>query len=334
MHFRGLPLIHLWQFPGDATALFGFRVDTDFASKQDVQTLHDLCRRYNIPASWFVETASAANWIGQYAQMEQQEIGFHCYRHRISKSVEKNLADFQKGLDILASVDIHPQGYAAPFGEWHPALNQALEQTGFVYSSEFAQSYDNLPYYPISKNKVSTVLQIPIHPVSTGRLRWARHSESQILDYYRNIINEKNTIYEPIFLYYHPGGKNLSVFEAIFKAVRKRNIPVIALKDYAKWWQKRAKFRWQAVWKNKRLLVNADHPDGKIWYCVDFPTGKTGLFSSLTSEISSADKLIEVLEKPLPQYDFQKLRKYTKQMFVHDVTWHYSKLKQLRAVKN
>ncbi len=94
---RNLPFLSLSPFPDAADSLFSFRVDTDFASREDVDKLYELCVKHEIAATWFVETKSCEPWIDRFGAMEGQEIGLHCYRHRISRKYSQNEHDVRKG---------------------------------------------------------------------------------------------------------------------------------------------------------------------------------------------------------------------------------------------
>ncbi|HVO76180.1 MAG TPA: polysaccharide deacetylase family protein, partial [Ignavibacteriaceae bacterium] len=171
-HFRNLPFISLWPFPDGRQNIFGFRIDTDFADLDDLQSLYSVCRENNIKASWFVETGSSGDKINFYKKLENQEIGLHCNRHKVFRSYKKNYENISQGLKRLKKIDIRPAGFAAPYGEFNNAIGKVINDMDFVYSSEFGFAYDSLPFYPYLDNSYSRTLQIPIHPVSIGRLYW------------------------------------------------------------------------------------------------------------------------------------------------------------------
>lgn len=327
-HMRKLPFVHLWHLPGGSPNLFGFRVDTDFSSREDSLALYEVCRRNNIRATWFVETRSAMEWIKTFAGMENQEIGYHCYRHRIFKGYRGNRRDFQQGMKVLRNAGIYPAGYAAPFGEWNPALDKVVRENGFLYSSEFALGYDDLPFYPYTSGAFSPVLQVPVHPISIGRLNWARYGEEDMLNYYRRIIRERSAIFEPVFLYHHPGQGRFHIFDKIFQEINGQNIPTISMGEYAAWWQRRDEIDWEATFENDRIAITSNCETPSICLRTIFPSGESAL-NPIAKKMEFNKEL-----KNLPQEgkltfsDPKELRKYTRQMLVHDLTWHYGKLKQ------
>ncbi len=327
-HYRGLPFVHLSPFPRAETSLFAFRIDTDFGSEKNIEKLYQLCREYKIPASWFVETRSAENRLSQYADMADQEIAYHCYRHRIFPGYERNKIDFQTGLALLQQNGIAPNGYAAPYGEWHPALGELIEEFGFQYSSEFSLGFDDLPFYPYVNGQFSKVLQIPIHPISVGRLRWARFSEAQMIAYYLNRLTEKVNANEPAIFYHHPGQQRWTVFESLFREVQEQGLPAISLGEYAEWWRKRQAFSWLAHLNKDKIEIEYGAFGKEIAAIADYPDGRSQL-ALLNSKYPFAKECITIAPMQLPRpYSPKRLRRYNKQMLVHDLTWHYGKSKQ------
>ena len=260
---RNLPFISLSPFPDGAESLFNFRVDTDFASKEDINKLYDLCSKHEISATWFVETKSCEPWIDRFGALEGQEIGLHCYRHRISKKYSQNEHDVRKGKSLLKKGEIRPNGFASPFGEWHSSLANAVEHHGFGYSSEFALDYDNLPFSPSLNDRFSSVLQVPVHPISTGALRNARHSTDDMVGYYETVIENHLTSRLPLFFYDHPANSDLEALSLLFENVRNRNIPVTTMGRYADWWKRRCATEWSARLEKERLHLSVnDVPNG------------------------------------------------------------------------
>ena len=328
-HARGLPFLQLWPFPDGAQGLFGFRIDTDFGNEAEVRALQQLCERFEMPATWFLETRSPGDWFRLYGEMPGQEIAYHCYRHRVLSDAAAGREDFRQGLARLAGIGVCPQGYAAPYGEWHPELNRVLEENGFVYSSEFSLGCDNLPFYPLLGEQFSKVLQVPVHPISVGRLHWARHSEAGMAAYYLRVMEEKQQANEPVFFYHHPGQQRLAVFEKVFQEVRRRNLAVHSLGDYARWWQRRSGFAWEGwAGPNGRVTLKAALPDRSIRLQAHWPDGTVRLYPLQNGTVTPEDgESLAAARYPAP-YEPRRLRRYTAQMLMHDITWHYGRSKQ------
>lgn len=325
-HRRNLPFVKLWSLPGGRRSLLGLRIDTDFASRPQVEALYQLCRDYEIPATWFIETKSAAGWLRFFGQMIGQEAALHCYRHRSFSGYSRALADIQRGLQLLHDVEIQPQGYAAPYGQWHPQLGRAMIDSGFSYSSEFSLGYDCLPFAPLVKGVASPVLQVPIHPISVGRLRWARHSPSQMAEYYQQCLICRQFYGEPAFVYHHPGQGHNEVFKTLFEQINRKETAVMSMGDYAAWWRRRAGVSWKPVWDGQQISVDSSDSSGDFWVRVSPPAGGDYL-RPLNSGKGAAQPLSSKGMHPA-DYPPKLLRRYTRQMLMHDINWYLARWKQ------
>jgi len=330
-HFKSVPFVHLWHLPKTTENIFGFRIDTDFASNQEIDDLYQLCRKYDIPATWFVEVKSRKKNLGIFADMEGQEIGYHCFRHKLLHSRSDMTRDILEGLRYMKLAGLKPRGYAAPYGEWRPFLSELLRDYGFDYSSEFGLAYDAMPFYPPGEDIQSLPPQIPIHPISVNRLKHAHHSLSQMTAYYLNVLYQNGRRNIPTFLYHHPGQGHLQVWEAIFRNVRAKSIPVMSMGDYAAWWKRRTELKWSAEWIDGKLKMHCDEPADDIRVCVHWPKGETELHSfnpdiaPVAIDYIRRGKKIE--QRYMPKKD-PELERYTMRMFRHDLFWHYGRLKQ------
>jgi peptidoglycan/xylan/chitin deacetylase (PgdA/CDA1 family) len=247
-----IPFVQKKFFP--AENLFLFRIDTDFASLEDAKKMLALLEKYEIKATWFIETTDAKKITDFYAKMEHQEIGLHCYRHRVFKNYRRNCLNLKYGKKILTQHGIEPLGFAAPYGEWNPNLAKAIQDCGFLYSSEFALDYDDVPFYPIVNGRQSSVLQIPIHPISLGRLRRSHFSQKDMKQYFDRVIGEKMILQEPIAIYHHPSHQLWEVIEHIFQKVS--SFSNMSFGEYAIWWKKRLNSRLKATFENESISVN------------------------------------------------------------------------------
>ena len=62
-HRRGLPFVHLWNFPNGARSLFCLRIDTDNGSDEQLRDLSLIIHRNGISATWFVDAKNNAKSI-------------------------------------------------------------------------------------------------------------------------------------------------------------------------------------------------------------------------------------------------------------------------------
>jgi hypothetical protein len=253
---KDLPLIQKWYWSTASESCFAFRVDTDYCAAEDATNLFKICRENELSATWFIDTEDDNRIRQVYANLEEQETAFHCDRHRVFKNIGKNRYYLDKGLDKLAAVDLSVSGYAAPFGEWNEALAAVLEEKGFSYSSEFSLNYDDLPYYPFTARQSYSVLQIPIHPISLGRLRRSHFTEKEMVKYFQELIDHKIEEQEPVVIYHHPAHRHFAVINEIFQYVRSKKIPTMNFEQWAMWWKFREQINLQGELRKNKLALS------------------------------------------------------------------------------
>lgn len=254
---QDLPFLQKWYWNSNKESCFSFRVDTDYCSIEEAEKLHQVCRKNEISGTWFIDSADEERLKQVYTDLEGQEIAFHCERHRVFKSIEKNRYYINKGLDKLAAAGISVSGYAAPFGEWNEALAAVLEEKGFSYSSEFSLNYDDVPFYPFTEEQRYNVLQIPIHPISLGRLRRSHFRPEEMVKYFSNLIDQKIAEQEPVLIYHHPAHQHFNVIEEIFQYVRKKNLPVMNFRQWSTWWKYREQIDLKGQFLKNKLKLEA-----------------------------------------------------------------------------
>ncbi|MBC8526674.1 MAG: polysaccharide deacetylase family protein [Candidatus Cloacimonetes bacterium] len=264
-HIQGLPFVQLWYYPKGNKNIFAFRVDTDFSKQKDTKALYKICKKNEIPGSWFVETKTSMQWLTDFKKMQNQEIGLHCYRHRVFKDYNSNRRNLEKGIKILNKYDIKPVGFVSPYGEWNYNLGKAIGNANFQYSSEFSLDYDDLPFYPYLKNRFSKVLQIPIHPISIGRLRRSHFTDEEMMQYYINIIIRKIKLNEPIIFYHHPSHKKFDIFDSIFKFINEHSIKKFDFARLSSWWVKRNEVKFNAILEDEKVIIGSNNFSSDFW---------------------------------------------------------------------
>jgi peptidoglycan/xylan/chitin deacetylase (PgdA/CDA1 family) len=319
-HLRNLPSVSLWNFPGKAKNIFLFRIDTDYGSQEQVELLYNTLREKEIKGTWFVETKSAESWIDKYSSFENQEIGLHCYRHRLFNTFAENFNNYKIGIEILKKVSIHPKGIAAPFGEWNNSFNKVAENFEFEYSSEFSYSYDGFPQF------AENILQIPIHPISFGRLSREGYTDEEMYNYFINVINQKIALCEPVIIYTHPKEERLDILKRIFNYINQQELPKYTFKEYSDWWEKRNEVKFDSSFRNNELKIKTENKDDSFWLRVVYPTKETYLIP-LTEDSSEKVKI----ELPEFQYDSEfnpeALRKYNLELLKDDILFELRKRK-------
>jgi peptidoglycan/xylan/chitin deacetylase (PgdA/CDA1 family) len=265
---KDLPYVHLAAVPGRAPSTFAFRVDTDFGPRRDLEAVARLADRVGMKFSWYVNIGAHRAHLDLFADLARQghDIQLHCMRHTVYPDYKRNLENFRQGKDAMVEAGIVPVGVVAPFGEWNPKLNRALEELGFEYSSEFCLAYDDLPFRPVVDGRPSKVLQVPVHPICTGRLVAARASAAQMAAYFRSVIDLQVARQEPCFLYDHP--ERIAQFSDLMYDVlaygKERCGSLTTMTEFARWWQHRERFAWNSRMFEKGLEIRAEADDASL----------------------------------------------------------------------
>jgi len=255
---RGLPFVHTWYYP-DKLNLFAFRIDTDFCNMQDASHMYDLLDKYSISATWFIDTHSKNMLNKFYSQLHNNEVGLHCENHIVYGDYKKDYNNLKSGLDKLHNEKIDVHGFAAPFGEWNPNLDKVLSSLSFNYSSDFTFDYDDLPIYPIVNCEFSKVLQLPIHPISIGRLRRSHFTDEEMINYYLRLIERKRNYNQPVILYHHPHHQRWKVLEEVFSYVNQLDFWKPTFQEYFKWWNEKLSSSISVDLKDNVMNINCEN---------------------------------------------------------------------------
>ncbi len=243
---RNLPYVHLWYYPDGHESVFSFRFDLDEHEPSDFKILLQLIKQYEEVISCFV-------CMKTYEHLEPEmkllfetkaEIASHAYVHHVYQTYPQNRFNLQTAENLLRKRTKHVNGFSAPHGQWHPTLEQALEEGGYSYSSEFCLDYDNFPMFPILNNRMSKVLHIATHAVCEGVfLQKYPYSEKMFDDYYSKAIEELTAENLPVLFFGHPDnriGRYPNILHNIMKRVsQKQKIWNTNFKNFASWWLKR-----------------------------------------------------------------------------------------------
>jgi peptidoglycan/xylan/chitin deacetylase (PgdA/CDA1 family) len=246
---RRMPYVRLADFPRGERSACVVRVDTDGASRAEVDELHSLAASHRLPLSWFLDVKSHEEWLQHFTNMVGDEVGVHCYRHQTYDRYAENLVNIRKAKELMVAAGLPPAGFAAPFGIWNPALAAAVDDSGFDYSSEFSYVYDAFPLFPATQDRQFSTLQLPVHPVCLGSLRRVGFTEPQMLKYMTSIIDLKLRRREPLFFYHHPRDRHVRVLDSLFSALAERSGRMTTMGKFARWWKTRLQVRFVAEMK-------------------------------------------------------------------------------------
>jgi hypothetical protein len=255
---RGLPLVRKARYPDGAKTVIAFRVDSDGGSQEEVEDLHELARKHETPISWFLDVKSHEPWIRAFANMEGDEVGLHCYEHRVFPDYQRNLGNIRRGIDVLSGAGFTTGGFAAPQGKWNEELAEAIDDSGFEYSSEFSYMYDGLPVFPETPTRAFATLQIPIHPVCIGSLNRVGYSESQMVHYFEGVVRRKLNRREPLFFYHHPKDRFPGAVDGLLGLLHDHG-PRVTMDQFARWWNSRSEFSFAAATMQDSGIEMHDH---------------------------------------------------------------------------
>ena len=322
-HKRDLPFVHLWHQPYIDNNLFIFRLDADFCSKKDANKMYEICKKNDISATWFLDTDSKDR-LANYASMENQEMAVHCDKHYVYDTVEENYDNVKRADNKLQKYGIMSDGFASPFGDWNSSLDMSLRKMELKYSSEFALDYNDLPFYPYSNNEFSNVLQIPIHPISLGRLRRSHFSEDEMLQYYLELINNKFVMGEPVIIYHHPHHKYLTIFDKIFQYVNSNNFKVMNMGEYCDWWRIRYEMNPEFQYENE--VVTAKYHLDNVFIRISTTKGHT---ISQKGEHQISESNLKPHAKIKLKKDIKRIRKFQ----WRDILYNYESKRSKKAFK-
>jgi hypothetical protein len=278
---RGLPYAHLWYFPDNATNVFAFRVDSDGAPKSDIETLYAVAHERGIGLTWFLDVKSHEPWLPYFVAMVGQEIGVHCYEHRVDDSTGANYMNFAKAKKILEAVGLRPEGFAAPFGIWTPGLAAVTRELGFRYSSEFSYAYDSFPLQPATTAEVFGVLQVPIHPICVGSLRQVGYTPRQMQAYFTMAAEWKMRRRDPLFFYHHPSHQGWDTVKSIFGWAGKTGVRPMTFGSYARWWEERGRVRPEihsdGNWVRTDATTTVQAEEARVWLRIVRKGGKEAI---------------------------------------------------------
>ncbi|MDI6766324.1 MAG: polysaccharide deacetylase family protein [Bacteroidota bacterium] len=309
-HQRGLPFVHKWYFPEDSSTVFCWRIDTDYALQSEIEKLASLLQAEGIPATWFVHAKAQEKFFKIFNEMNNHEIGIHCYEHQTYKDYHRNIQNIRKVIEVFNRNGLRAASYAAPFGKWNDGIARAINECGFDYSSEFSYDYDNVPSYPLIDGIFSATLHVPIHPICIGSLRRQGFDESAMVEYFENVLKRKLSLKEPILLYHHPRDGNENVLKSIFNFVRNNGIKVQKMIEYSQWWKRRIESGIQIMFDHQILTLASSDAPSDVWLHLTKPDG-TESFMPVQPRIDLQKLIWKSQSQPLPlPNDIHRIRKF------------------------
>ena len=259
---RNLPYVHLWYYPDGYDSVFGFRFDLDEHEPADFEVLLGLLKQYESVISCFVCMKTYEHLDPELKKLSERkiEVASHAYIHYVYQNYPQNRFNLSMAESLLNKYAGPVKGFVAPHGKWHPSLEKALEDSGYLYSSQFCLDYDNFPMFPIVDGRFSKVLHIATHAVCEGViLQKYPYDEYLFDDYYSKVIDELVAQNLPILFFGHPDrriGRYPNILHNLMKRVGQRqNIWKTNFKTFVDWWLRRHNQIFTLTYENGTLRL-------------------------------------------------------------------------------
>jgi peptidoglycan/xylan/chitin deacetylase (PgdA/CDA1 family) len=244
--------IRLAPFPHPYRSAFSFRADLDepvaddyFRYAEARAPLADCCTH-------FVSTHAYAHHPSVLRDLKDHDTQSHGHHHHVYRDPESNRLNLERAHRILASFGFEPSGFAAPHGRWSPGLDDALEDFGYLFSSDFQLGYDDFPFFPWKGGRFSRVLQIPVHPVCEGLFLEAGLTDGQAIgEHLASVVAARLDAGELAIAYGHPErrlGRMPEVLRTLAGAVESSSLVWrVTFVGLARWWRWRAERKWLVI---------------------------------------------------------------------------------------
>ena len=261
LHFTlALPYLEKWTSP-TAKPVFCFRVDSDFGDQHSLRELYEVFNKHEISATWFLHVEAHQDYLNLFKDFTAQEIALHGYQHGTSASSSKTKQNIELGLVKLNQAGFQISGFCAPYGIWNEALEAAIKEYGFLYTSEFTYAYDG---FPLKSTDQELPLQIPIHPICTGNLNRRSYSIQDMKEYFEQVLNSKLSRFEPVLFYHHPLQPGLGAIDQILELVNYKGFENLSFHEFSQFWIERDQFTYEAELHNGRINIKESSDPEKL----------------------------------------------------------------------
>jgi Predicted xylanase/chitin deacetylase len=252
-HRRELPYVHLSYFPDNYQSAIAFRIDIDGVFGDNLINISKRALDNGFRLTFFANKSLCKDNEQFIRKLDpEHEVGNHADVHNLLNDYESNLRNIQECQNWLAGLGLeNSKSFSAPRGMWNDSLHRALEDLGYLYTSDFGAAIGGYPFFPYLNGVKSRVLQIPVNPFSAERASiWREETENQdisaeyVAEFYIQIIEENYHRCYPIILYSHPEKFGLianQVFQRIRENIAPMNLWRTTLTEFANWWIKRDK---------------------------------------------------------------------------------------------
>jgi hypothetical protein len=251
--------IRVAPFPYPYRSAFSFRADLDEPVAEDYFRFAEARASLGDCCTHFVSTHAYAHHPSVLRDLKDHDTQSHGHFHHIYRDPEANRLNLERAHRLLASFGLEPTAFAGPHGRWSPGLDDALEDFGYLYSSDFQLGYDDFPFFPWKCDRFSRVLQIPVHPVCEGLFLEAGLDDGRAIgEYLAGAVATRLAAGELAIAYGHPErrlGRMPEVLQALAATAASSSLTWrVSLSGLARWWRWRAERKWLVIPREDHVL--------------------------------------------------------------------------------
>jgi len=271
--------LRLAPFPDPYRSAFCLRADLDEPQPDDYHRFAHARTPLDQATTHFLSTHAYAHHAHVIADLRQLDTQSHGHFHHVYPDLETNRLNLERAHKIMQGAGFDPVGFAAPHGRWNPGLDQALEDLGYLYSSEFQLGYDDFPFFPWKRDRFSRVLQIPIHPVCEGLFLEAGVDDpDQVAGYFDRVVRERTAAGELVVIYGHPErrlGRMPGVVSRVARAAAASALTWrTTMTELARWWRYRGELRFLVVERSPGTIeIQFDRWDERYRLAIEVERG-------------------------------------------------------------
>lgn len=190
------------NYPGT----FCLRIDADEYHKENFDNYMEIFRKYKDCITVFFNgySFSGAGDLIKRCSHLGVDVQSHGFYHYTYSDYESNRHNIRKAKAFFKEMGIDTKGFAAPMGRWNEGLARALEDEGYLYSSDFSYDYLGLPSFPYLRERISKVMEIPVFPVCPELFFQDKKAEkNRVVRYFQDTIDAMVDSAIPVIIYAH-----------------------------------------------------------------------------------------------------------------------------------
>jgi hypothetical protein len=235
--FVGVNLKRLSPVPEGAPYTI-VRIDADGHSERSTDSVLKVSEKLGVPFTWFLDFHSWKDQEQVFPRIaEKSEVGVHCYLHLTFSSRRSNRMNLAIAKKLMEKHFSSISGTVSPHGSWTKGFSKAVSDTKFSYSSEFAASEADFPFFPHGDVGGGT-LQIPTPGASLGT--WT--GKGSYWHFASQSILRQHRMRGVALIYDHPLGrleKQVEGFETLLSDAISRGDKFITMSEWAAIWRER-----------------------------------------------------------------------------------------------